>query len=190
MAVGAFKTKYTGQQMEALFDKLNSDTDREPQAGEGQYYSTECGEETFFNEKGKYAEIKKGIMTFRIEASGLQSGGTVPLNGLLKESGHSMYFRDAVAYYTFDVPIMPKQLRVKMESKANLSIYYLINGEYVLQKTYNPDNTRYNITLPLPSIETTQVKIDLSSYAYTYHCILDFVTDNYVTGMTIKDGEI
>lgn len=193
-ALEAFKSKYTGEQIEELLDVLNSGSLLEPQAGESQYYSTECGNEVFFYDNDvKYTEIKRGIMTFRIEADSLQSGTAMPISAILKETSNSnyyLYFRNGIAYYTFDVPIIPKQLRVKMNSKADLSIYYLINGQYELQKTYTATDTSYNIKLALPTIETTQVKITLGDYAYTHHLILDFVTDEYVTGMTIKDGTL
>lgn len=195
MALAAFKSKYTGEQIDKLLDLLSSGSLLEPQAGENQYYSTEESG-VFHSENGtKYAEFKRGIMTFRIESNYIYSGRVMPINGLLKEttnSEYSLYMQDDnnCAYYTFDVPIIPKQLRVKTGSKMNFDVYYLINDTYELQKTYTATEAGYTLTLPLPSIETSKIKIKLGHYANLYHLILDFVTDEYVTGMSIKDGTL
>lgn len=197
--VNAFKSKYSGEQIEELFDMLSSGSSFEPQAGEGQYYSVEDTSTVF--EGNNAFQYKKGILTFKINGTGDSTNATKhPIillrTDLINTNGSYFRYLDVTLEYTFDVPIIPKQLRIRVGSYDwSGTIYYCINGEWQLINTLNfKQNTALTFEFIQPEQAITGIKISFPRLSYgwqnIYYSIIDFESDSYVTGMTIKDGTL
>lgn len=178
MAVGAFKTKYTGQQMEELFDKLSSSSG-EQQAGKGQYYSTET---PILSNNGQ--NYKHGIMT-------IQSSCDMAYFGNIFETLHYnanrvIAIRSGNIIYNFDVPVNIKRINFSDHQQAGCTLYYYKDNSWVSVGTIKNGTT----TLDIQNVQQLKVSMDYNrlGYSYLHYCIFDFITDEYVTGMSIKDG--
>lgn len=187
MAVGAFKTKYTGEQMEALFDKLStsSDDNNIPTIGEGQYYTTEIPMTNTITSGwlyGQTVETNFGTLILNgttIDKTNLNIATLLSTNSLLKIALNN----NATLTYEFKKPVT--LLRYRCNAKSNkITLYYWINNEWVSQGNINSGTTE------LTSQTTEKVKVEFAgtSNGYITYSIFDFMSDSYIiSGPTIKD---
>ena len=189
--VNAFKSKYTGEQIDNLLDMLNSDSLLEQQAGEGQYYSTESNNATMVmnsNDGCSSQSYKHGIMTVSTNSTTNGSDYYVSnlLNILIPNSAPIYFSSGFTLMYTFDVPVTIKRMRYSGGKPCTL--YFLINGSWVSQGSFSTGT----ITLTPQTITQAKVVVSWSGGGYKgmQYCIFDFTSDEYVTGMSIKDGTL
>lgn len=188
MAVGAFKTKYTGEQMEKLFDKLST-TPAVPSAGEGQYYTMEIAVSNNNDSGGWFRsqtiETNFGTLSFT-GLSNVEKSGCTDISSLLTTTSRGVKLSDPTTLtYTFKKPVVLLRLRC---SGSTGTLYYWINDAWVNQGAVNNGTT--NITNRQP---VTKVKIDFpsNSNGTLKYSIFDFMSDEYIiSGPTIKNGTL
>lgn len=172
MAVSAFKTKYTGEQIEELFDKLK---DLGPAIDITKTFTTEY---PYIGASNIYETDN-----IKISASGCNANGWTGCNlhqmlmcgnaeMMLYQYGHS----SKPAYIQFDFKtstIVPEILYLTTNSNttAYFDVYYLIDGEYQIVKSLDINTGIGEHNIELPNIQTTSVKIihkKNSSYTNAY----------------------
>ena len=187
--VNAFKTKYTGEQIEELFDKLANYTSDVPSAGEGQYYSTEV---QFIDGrsgnwlKSQTIETNFGFLSFTglTDTTGMSlTDNLLSLLSSANTSGIYLGSEKTTLIYTFKKPVI--LLRHRCSASASGTLYYWINDEWVSQGTANYYGTELTNSQPV-----TKVKIEYPPYinGVLNYSIFDFMSDEYIiSGPAIKD---
>lgn len=177
--VNAFKTKYTGEQMEELFDKLANYTSDVPSAEEGQCYSTEMSITSEFNSswfRGQTVETNFGFMSY----TGLSNKGCNNILSLLSSNSTvALGLNDPTTLtYTFKKPVILLKYRLGGNSyfSGGGTLYYWINNEWVNQGTVNKGTT----TLTPQTVEKVKVEFPANGNAALYYSIFDFMSDSYI----------
>lgn len=181
--VNAFKTKYTGEQLEELFDKLANSVTEIPSAGEGQCYSTEIyNTYDSIGSGNSYVnptiETPFGFMQF-IGRIGLSSN---LLSLLTLNTSVGFGTKEVSIIYTFKKPVTLLKYRYKGNSYLSgikINLYYWINNEWVNQGTYTLAEIG-TITLESQIVEKVKVELNGNSNAALYYSIFDFMSDSYI----------
>ena len=191
--VNAFKSKYTGEQIDELLDVLSSGSLLEPQAKENQYYSTESPNflTESLNSSSFIQTCKNGIMT--IDFNGIISSYysynlTSNIISTLQPNAIGIFVVEGTIVYTFDVPVNIKRINFSDHQQAGCTLYYYKDDSWISVGKIGQGAT----TLDLQNVQQLKVEMNYNSLGYSrlQYCIFDFVSDNYVTGMTIKDGTL
>lgn len=186
MAVNAFKSKYTGEQIDNLLDVLSSGKMLAPQAEEGQYYTLE---QPYPEASGDWLKIhtyKTKDMTVTLTPIGVYGaygrGYGAHLCSLFNtNTNHGMHYYGGGATLTFDFnsPINPWRIRYNGNVPMTVQVY---DGTVWTTKANNVSTGTHDIT----STNISQIKITFTgTETHLYYCILDFLSDNYIHNPTI-----
>lgn len=174
--INAFKTKYTGEQMEELFDKLANYTSDVPSAGEGQCYTTEVSI-TNSNTTGGWfrsqtIETNFGFLSFT-GLSNIEDSGCTNIASLLSTNGIGIELNQLTTLtYTFKKPVTLLRHR---GNRAG-TLYYWINDEWVNQGTIAYGTTQ----LTPQTVEKAKIEFPAGSNSVLKYSIFDFISDEYI----------
>lgn len=200
--INAFKSKYTGEQIEELFDMLDSIKDSDetekpseiPSLNEGHCYSTAISLIHDGIASGNSVTNPKVETNF----GSIQFAGTIPIASnvfSLLSTNSPASFGAAPITYEFKKPVTLLKYKYKGNhyiTGAKVNIYYEINNEWVIQGTYTlvqegVINLESQTTIEKAKVEFTGV----NSNCGIYYSIFDFISDEYIiSGPSIIAEEI
>lgn len=176
--VNAFKSKYTGEQMEELFNKLANSVTDIPSAGENQYYSTELPI-TNTNTNGGWfrsqtVETSFGFLSYT-GLSNIEDSGCTNILSLLSTNslGIELCGEPTTLIYTFKKPVTLLRHRCNVYQGT---IYYWINDEWVKQcSVYGTVQLTNQQT-----VEKVKIEFPYASNGILKYSIFDFMSDEYI----------
>lgn len=184
MALTAFKSKYTGQQIDNLLDTLNSGTMLAPQANANEYYTIEQPASVVTNDWLKEITYKTQDMTVTMTGSLYGEDKGCHICALFNtNTNHDIHvYGTSNLNFTFNKPIKPWRIRYSGGPKMTVKIY---DGTTWTTKVSSVTTGIHDISGD--NITQIQINFSVSGQSHIYYCILDFLSDNYMHNPTIRN---